>query len=60
MIIDNRGGAARRHRHPVAARAAPDGYTLVMAPLAWIAFNPQSLRQSGLSDAFPGDLRRSG
>ncbi len=40
MIIDNRGGAAGVIGTRVAARAAPDGYTLVMATSGSIAINP--------------------
>jgi tripartite-type tricarboxylate transporter receptor subunit TctC len=40
VIIDNRGGAAGVIGTRVAARSAPDGYTLVMATSGSIAINP--------------------
>mgnify|MGYP000870983529 CR=1 FL=1 len=40
MIVDNRGGANGNVGMEVAARAASDGYTVVMALTAQLAINP--------------------
>jgi tripartite-type tricarboxylate transporter receptor subunit TctC len=40
VIIDNRGGAGGNIGMEAAARAAPDGYTIVMALTAQLAVNP--------------------
>ncbi|MBX3649878.1 MAG: tripartite tricarboxylate transporter substrate binding protein [Burkholderiales bacterium] len=40
VIVDNRGGAGGNIGMETAARAAPDGYTIVMALTAQLAVNP--------------------
>ncbi|MEA2947497.1 MAG: hypothetical protein QOI40_2827, partial [Alphaproteobacteria bacterium] len=40
VIIDNRGGAAGVIGTRLAAKAAPDGYTLVMSHTGTVAINP--------------------
>jgi tripartite-type tricarboxylate transporter receptor subunit TctC len=40
IIIDNRGGAAGHIAMEIAARSAPDGYTLVMSTVGPMAFSP--------------------
>jgi tripartite-type tricarboxylate transporter receptor subunit TctC len=47
VIIDNRGGAAGVIGTRVAARATPDGYTLVMATSGSIAINPNLYANPG-------------
>lgn len=40
VIIDNRGGAGGAIACEIAARAAPDGYTLLIASVGMLAINP--------------------
>ena len=47
VIIDNRGGAAGVIGTRLAARSAPDGYTLVMATSGSIAINPTLYAKPG-------------
>ena len=59
VVIDNRGGAAGVIGTRVAARAAPDGYTLVMATSGSIAINPNHYANPGyqtLKDLSPVGL----
>jgi tripartite-type tricarboxylate transporter receptor subunit TctC len=44
IVIDNRGGAAGNIGMEVAARAAPDGYTLFLGNVGTIAINPNFYR----------------
>jgi tripartite-type tricarboxylate transporter receptor subunit TctC len=48
VIIDNRGGVAGVIGMRVAAKATPDGYTLVMAHTGIHGDQPDTLCQSGL------------
>jgi tripartite-type tricarboxylate transporter receptor subunit TctC len=43
VIVDNRAGASTMLGHEMAAKAAPDGYTLVMA-ISTIAINPATFK----------------
>jgi tripartite-type tricarboxylate transporter receptor subunit TctC len=43
VIVDNRAGASTMLGHELAAKAAPDGYTLVMA-ISTIAINPATFK----------------
>ena len=59
VVIDNRGGAAGVIGTRGAARAAPDGYTLVMATSGSIAINPNLYANPGyqtLKDLSPVGL----
>ena len=40
IIIDNRGGAGGIIAHEIAAKAAPDGYTLIFSTAAGLIINP--------------------
>jgi tripartite-type tricarboxylate transporter receptor subunit TctC len=40
IIIDNRGGAGGIIGHEIAAKAAPDGYTLILSTAAGLVINP--------------------
>lgn len=52
VIVDNRGGAAGIVGAEIAARAAPDGYTLMLGGIASLAINP------GLQRKLPYDPLR--
>ncbi len=45
VIVDNRGGASGNIGMEAAARAAPDGYTIVMALNAQLAVNPSLFKK---------------
>lgn len=47
VIVDNRGGAQGNIGTAMAAKAAPDGYTLVLAFVGTLAINPHLYRQPG-------------
>ena len=49
IVIDNRGGAAGNIGMEVAARAAPDGYTLLFANVGTTAINPSFYRDLAVS-----------
>ena len=56
IVIENRGGAAGSIGVEVAARAAPDGYTLVLANVGSMAINPgvfTNLSINNLRDFIP-------
>ncbi len=58
VVVENRGGAAGNIGMTLAARAAPDGYTLLLASTA-IAVNPALFKQPRLRSVqgFHADLR---
>lgn len=45
FVIDNRGGASTMIGADLAAKAAPDGYTLLLATQTTISINPQVFKQ---------------
>ncbi len=56
IVIDNRAGAAGNVGMDVAARAAPDGYTLYLGNIGTVALNPhvfKDLRVKPLQDFVP-------
>ncbi len=56
IVIENRGGAAGSIGMEVAARSAPDGYTLVLANVGSMAINPgvfTNLSVNNLRDLIP-------
>src|SRR2546421_8635658 len=57
IVIENRGGAAGTIGMEVAARSAPDGYTLVLPNVRSTAINPggvTNLSINNLKDFIPG------
>jgi tripartite-type tricarboxylate transporter receptor subunit TctC len=40
VVVDNRSGAGGNIAHEIAAKAAPDGYTMVLASVASLAMSP--------------------
>ncbi|HEX2829775.1 MAG TPA: tripartite tricarboxylate transporter substrate binding protein [Burkholderiales bacterium] len=62
IIVDNRTGASGHIAMEIAARAAPDGYTLIMSTVAPMAFSPalfKSLPFDTLKDYAPVALASS-
>ena len=51
VVVENRGGAGGRIGSELVAKAAPDGYTLVVGGLANMAFNPVMFSKPGYSAA---------
>lgn len=49
VVVDNRGGAQGNIGTAMAAKAAPDGYTLVLAFVGTLAINPHLYRQPGFN-----------
>jgi tripartite-type tricarboxylate transporter receptor subunit TctC len=45
FVIDNRGGASTMIGADLAAKSAPDGYTLLLATQTTISINPQAFKQ---------------
>src|SRR5262245_34576595 len=43
VVVDNRAGAGGNIAHDIAAKAAPDGYTMVLASVASLAMSPALL-----------------
>ena len=51
MVVDNRGGAGGLIGTRAVAKAAPDGYTLLLGHTGTIGINPSLYRQSRLRPA---------
>ena len=51
IVIENRGGAGGSIATRAVAKAAPDGYTLVLGGTGTLAINPDALRQCRLRPA---------
>ena len=47
MVVENRAGAGGNIGHEIAAKAAPDGYTLLMSNNAALATNPHLYKRLG-------------
>ena len=43
VVVDNRSGAGGNIAHDITAKAAPDGYTMVLASVASLAMSPALL-----------------